>query len=185
MSIPLFLQKPPSPTPTAEGGYTGGMNEDQCAATAPDYCVCGDCNEGTCDDRSNLSNRPLAICLKPAPGNTCGDADILKVSASPDKSASPDPDKKCEGVFDVIRNEEPGLCEDGWYVTKDLTNCKQQFVNNYSVKTACVNNNLAVDIHTSCSCELALCMKFNGYIFTGYNVPSQDGGTTWIVSGDE
>ena len=179
MSIPLFLQKPPSPTPTAEGGYTGGMNEDQCAATAPDYCVCGDCNEGTCDDRSNLSNRPLAICLKPAPGNFCGPSDTLTVTASPDKD--------CEGEFEVTltRNAEPGLCEDGWYVKKDVASCQQKFVNNYSVKTACVNNNLPVDIHTSCSCELALCMEFNGYVFTGYNVPSQDGGTTWIVSGDK
>lgn len=170
------MQKTPSPTPTAEGGFTGGIDVDQCAATAPAYCVCGDCNGTTCVD-SNTSNRPLAICLKPAPGNTCGDTDILKVSASPDKD--------CEGEFDVTRNAEPNLCEDGWYVTKDLTNCRQQFVNNYSVKTPCVNDNLEVDIHTSCSCELALCMEFNGYVFTGYNIPSQDDGTTWIVSGDE
>lgn len=177
MSIPLFLQKTPTPTPTAQGGFTGGINVDQCAATAPDYCVCGDCNEDTCK-YSNNGNSPLAICLKPVPGNSCGPTDTLTVTASPDKD--------CEGVLEpVIRNAESGLCKDGWYVTKDVANCKQQFVNNYSVKTSCVNNNVAVDIHTSCSCELALCMKFNGYVFTGYNVPSQGGGKTWIVSGDE
>ena len=176
MSIPLFLQKTPSPTTAAQGGFVGGINVDQCAATAPAYCVCGDCNGDTCD-YSNNGNKPGAICLKPAPGNSCDDTAILKVSASPDKN--------CEGEFEVTRNEESTLCENGWYFQKDLNDCQQKFVNSYSVKTPCVNNNVPVEIHTSCSCELAVCMKFNGYVFTGYNVPSQGGGTTWIVSGDE
>ena len=86
--------------------------------------------------------------------------------------------------MEVKLDDEPDLCPLGWYFKKDTTGCNQDFVNTYSVKSGCVNGGDAVDIHTSCSCDLELCTDFQGYVFTGYNVPSKDA-SIWIVSPDK
>ncbi len=155
----LFLQPP---TTVAAGGFPGGPTEE-CGTVAPSECICGTCDgAGSCTYEGN-GNKPGPVCLTPAPGNSCTSGAKLSVEWSPSKD--------CPGATEVELNAEPGLCPGGWYFQKD-SSCQQDFVNAYFVNTQCVNGGGTVEIHTSCSCELALCMDFLGYILNGYSMPT-------------
>ena len=157
----LLLQ---APTTVAAGGFPGGPTE-QCGTVSGADCMCGTCDgDGNCNYEGN-GNKPGPVCLTPAPGNSCTSGAKLSVEWSPSKD--------CPGATEVELNAEPGLCPGGWYFQKD-SSCQQDFVNAYFVNTQCVNGGGTVEVHTSCSCELALCMDFNGYILSGYSMPSVD-----------
>ena len=157
------------PTTEAAGGYPGGPIE-QCGTVAPSECICGTCDgQGGCTYEGN-GNKPGPVCLTPASGTSCTAGATLSVGWSPSTG--------CAGVTEVQLNAEPDLCPGGWYFEKD-SSCQQDFVNAYFVSTQCVNGGGEVEIHTSCSCDLAVCMDFNGYILSGYAMPTVDP-TKWF-----
>ena len=133
-------------------------------------CLCGECDgvNGTCSFDEASVNKPDTLCLVPLADTTSCDQSNGEATVY----LSPPGNMECMGI--VGFNANPLLCPGGWYINRtDLADhsnggCNgQDFTNSMGISTTCAGE---VNIHTSCSCELAQCDKFGNYVINGYAI---------------
>ena len=122
--------------------------------------VCDGTGTGQCDYSSG-GPKGNAFCIEPLDGCAV-EGDPLTVLFKPGG-------KNCEGTF-ILGDDEK--CPNGWYVSRPTTaglcnggaDSDEKITNLDILDTSTCG---AATIHTSCSCDLALCDEFGDYRLTG------------------
>ena len=140
--------------------------------------MCGECqSDGTCTFTGQAGDgRPNYLCFQPN-GFTCNKGDVnaeLTVSFSPNNG--------CSTLDPIPIDNEPTVCPGGWLFTKP-DDCKQPFVNNYSLEAPCVYGGAEVIVHASCSEEIGLCYNYCGFLLAGFSILNQDPATWYYPPG--
>ena len=142
------------------------ITRPQCENT--NDCLCGVCDESNQCINCNNSNRPDKICIKPS-GSSCNTGSSLNVAYKPPGNCIPQPPT-------FLLGSNQALCSDGWLIERP-SSCK--FYNDLELTTSCVNGGNMVNIHTSCSQEVALCNEYDSsYTIVGYSFIDGD---TWYI----